>query len=175
MPTRGLPARPRPRTAQPRLLKAASKSSPQLLKSASLEADGLKWRMINEKAAESLLITASLGGETAALVEAREWERSEALHATVDALGERLAATRAVAERKAEELFLLSEKQGAGEQVDAGLPKLVAHAAAMREMLEKVEAAEAAVVGERPCLQHMTERVVREISIRRGQLDGARQ
>ena len=64
--TRGLPARPRPRTAQPRLLKAASKSSPQLLKSASLEADGLKWRMINEKAAESLLITASLGGETAA-------------------------------------------------------------------------------------------------------------
>ena len=174
MPTRGLPARPRPRTAQPRLLKAASKSSPQLLKSASLEADGLKWRMINEKAAESLLITASLGGETAALVEAREWERSEALHATVDALGERLAATRAVAERKAEELFLLSEKQGAGEQVDAGLPKLVAHAAAMRGMLEKVEAAEAAVVGERPCLQHMTERVVREISIRRGELDELR-
>ena len=138
MPPRGLPARPRPRTAQPRLLKAASKSSPQLLKSASFEADGLKWRMINEKAAESLLITASLGGETAALVEAREWERSEALHATVDALGERLAATRAVAERKAEELFLLSEKQGAGEQVDAGLPKLVAHAANLREMLEKV-------------------------------------
>ena len=76
-----------------------------------------------------------------------------------------------VAERKAEELFLLSEKQGAGEQVDAGLPKLVAHAAGLCEMLEKVEAAEAAVVGERPCLQHMTERVVREISIRRGELD----